>query len=432
MASSVSTHAAPATLVEGSQGHPTTAAPVAGAGPAPAHDNDSDVQEEEEAPRPQAGPLPRKRGEIGFREGIDDVQSEASTSTVSLPARHPADRAPSAAASSSSLAAPPAPGAGEPPRSPSRTDSTHSAGSTGKRSIISFFKPKRIPTYGGLRLTSLAVFLLEILLLCVTITGWVLVATHMSKTTSTSTSDSDPSSSSPSPSNSTSSSNGSSGSTFSNDSSTTSGGFDTSSSQIFVHVAFALVAIAELVFLERALFRLRAERYAFKHPGELLPRTRGSPSSPYARGQRDGPSMGFAPWNRPPLPTYAAALAQSGVGTGDVEDNVIAIPPPPAYGNTRGSTMLLQGFLTEALRAQRPRSGASVSTQGSGRSGARASGGGLRVPGSGGGGDDGEDGERPKSYVSVDSEWEARLDADRALVLEETLQRLEEGGVRRA
>ena len=71
-------------------------------------------------------------------------------------------------------------------------------------------------------------------------------------------------------------------------------------------------------------------------------------------------------------------------------------------------------------------------SQGSGRSGARASGGGLRVPGSGGGGDDGEDGERPKSYVSVDSEWEARLDADRALVLEETLQRLEEGGVRRA
>ena len=43
----------------------------------------------------------------------------------------------------------------------------------------------------------------------------------------------------------------------------------------------------------------------------------------------------------------------------------------------------------------------------------------------------GVDEERPKSYMSVDSEWEARLDADRALVLEETLARLEEGTGRR-
>ena len=128
-------------------------------------------------------------------------------------------------------------------------------------------------------------------------------------------------------------------------------------------------------------------------------------------------AIAFAPWNRPPLPTYAAAIAQSGVGTGDVEDNIIAIPPPPAYGNTRGSTLLLQGFLSDALRAQRPRSSGSMQSWVNVR---RSEG--LR------GGEDEQD--RPKSYVSTDSEWEARLDADRALVLEETLARLEEGNAR--
>lgn len=63
-------------------------------------------------------------------------------------------------------------------------------------------------------------------------------------------------------------------------------------------------------------------------------------------------SMGIAPWNRPSLPTYAAALTEIGVGTGDVEDNLIAIPPPPAYGNTRGSKLLLRGMLRESLIRQ--------------------------------------------------------------------------------
>ena len=131
--------------------------------------------------------------------------------------------------------------------------------------------------------------------------------------------------------------------------------------------------------------------------------------------------MGFAPWNRPPLPTYAAALAQSGVGTGDVEDNIIAIPPPPAYGNTRGSTLLLSGFLSDALRAQRPRSNGSVQSQPSQRSSQRSS----RSTRS-----NRDEEDRPKSYMSTDPEWEARCDADRALVLEETLARLEDGNTR--
>lgn len=124
--------------------------------------------------------------------------------------------------------------------------------------------------------------------------------------------------------------------------------------------------------------------------------------------------MGIAPWNRPPLPTYAAALAQSGVGTGDVEDNEIAVVPPPAYGHTRGSTLLLSGFVSDTLRAQRrerarnggdARSSTVRSSWMSGRS------------------------DRPVSYASLDEEWEERSDRIRAVRLEETLARLEEARI---
>lgn len=84
------------------------------------------------------------------------------------------------------------------------------------------------------------------------------------------------------------------------------------SSTIFVHVAFSIVVLFEFVFLERCIFHIRAERYMFKHD-----------MSPDARSDaRRAATLGIAPWNRPPLPTYAAALAESGHGTGDVEDNL--------------------------------------------------------------------------------------------------------------
>lgn len=163
------------------------------------------------------------------------------------------------------------------------------------------------------------------------------------------------------------------------------------SSTIFVHVIFCLVALGQLLFLERRIFRLRAERYAFLHPGEMLPTS--------WRHRPADPSISFSPWNRPPLPTYAAALAQSGVGTGDVEDHIIAAPPPPAYGNTRGSTLLLAGFLRASLRAQRPVSAQSQMSQ--------------------------QRSERPLSYASQDEDWEVIQDAERARRLEETLSTLE-------
>ena len=336
----------------------------------------------DEPPRPQAGPLPRKRGEIGFREGADDVPeagSQASSSSLSLPERHPADRdAPPAAAAGEGAAAAAVAGA-EPPRSPSRAESTNTANSAGKRSLISFLKPKRIPTFAGLRLTTLAVTIFQMCLLGGTVAAWVLIIKRMQSPASSSDDQQ-------------------------NEPQTTTV-FNKTSAQIFVHVAFAIVSLAEGIFIERSIFRLRAERYAYVHPGEILPSAR--------RAQQEM-AIGLAPWNRPPLPTYAAALAQSGVGTGDVEDNIIAIPPPPAYGNTRGSTLLLSGFISEALRAQRPRSGGSAQSRNSGRSSRSGV----------------DEGDRPKSYMSTDPEWEARCDADRALVLEETLARLEEGNGR--
>lgn len=160
------------------------------------------------------------------------------------------------------------------------------------------------------------------------------------------------------------------------------------SSTIFIHVVFGVALLGQLLFLERRVFLMRAQRYAFVHPGEILPS---------ARHPVVDQSIAFSPWNRPPLPTYAAALAQSGVGTGDVEDHIIAQPPPPAYGNTRGSRLLLAGHLNDTQRAQRP---ASQMSQ--------------------------QPADRPVSYMSHDDEWEVIQDADRALQLEQTLARLEQ------
>jgi hypothetical protein len=184
----------------------------------------------------------------------------------------------------------------------------------------------------------------------------------------------------------------------------------TDSSQIFVHVGFGVASLAQLIFLERRIYRVRAERYCYTHN-----------SLPMHRGAGGGnTSLALAPWHRPPLPTYAAALAQSGVGTGDVEDNAIAVAPPPAYGNTRGSMLLLSGFLNDTLRAQR--------TEARARARARANEdpdaeGALRASWTTGR-------SRPASYMSHDEEWEERCDGLRALRLEETLTRLEEARVR--
>lgn len=110
---------------------------------------------------------------------------------------------------------------------------------------------------------------------------------------------------------------------------------------------------------------------------------------------------------------YAAVLMESGVGTGDVEDNWIAVAPPPAYGNTRDSTLILAGTidfeLQEQSRLAREARGerSSLTTVASVESNKTSI------------------NSRPMSYVTVDSEWDARCDMNRATYLAETLARLE-------
>ncbi|KAJ7126874.1 hypothetical protein C8R44DRAFT_616794 [Mycena epipterygia] len=334
--------------------------------------------------RPQAGPLPRKRGEIGFSEDMlkDAEEGRSGSPTAApMPERHPEDRGATQPATDST--APPSTSAAPAaPASPSLTTlPTNSTDSLSKKKrILGFLKPKKVPSYGGLRLTTLLLFVLQCAMVIGTIVGWVFAVTHLSHGSSNSNND-------PSTDNST------------DNSSNSSPGLGNASTAIFIHVLFGVVTLVQLLFIERRIFRLRAERYSYVHPGEILPSAR-------TRAMGD-PSMGFAPWSRPPLPTYAAALAQSGVGTGDVEDHLIAAPPPPAYGNTRGSTFLLSGFLRDSLRAQRPVSAQTQASQNT-----------LQPSMV-------ERSERPISYISVDEDWEEVQNAERARRLEETLSTLE-------
>ncbi|KAF9562593.1 hypothetical protein CPC08DRAFT_633926 [Agrocybe pediades] len=302
--------------------------------------------------RPQAGPLPAKRGEIGFVEGLhENVQHEAGTNEIAnMPARHPADRD-----SPPSLPAPAVGSLNPPPTPSSNVDSPPSPSS--------IMKTRKSVSFGGLQLSTILIFIAQLMVLSGSIVAWVFTTKFVKKASSDG--------SGPFP-----------------------GG---SSASVFVHIVFVIAVLGQLVFLERRLFRLRGERYSYIHPGEVLPRHRNVARTPAT-------AIAFAPWNRPPLPTYAATLAQSGVGTGDVEDHLIAAPPPPAYGNTRGSTLLLSGYLRNSLRAQRPLSASSQAPPTAQ----------LQTPG-----------ERPLSYASRDDQWEEIQNAERARRLEETLSRLE-------
>ncbi|KAF8195468.1 hypothetical protein BJ912DRAFT_957066 [Pholiota molesta] len=322
---------------------------------------DSISQPQEAGPsetRPQADPLPSKRGEIGYVEGVHNwtTAPPGNASEVDLPERHPADRGATSTGSNvpaSSATEAPAPNSPTPAGNEASTVSS-SASISKSSNILSFLKPKK--SFGGVQLTTILLFSAQLLLLAGTGVAWFFITKLMQQ--------------------------------MSQSQNMPGGG----SSTVFVHVVFVVGVVAQLVFLERRLFRLRGERYSYLHPGEVLPRHRRIPMT------SESTAIAFAPWNRPPLPTYAAALAQSGVGTGDVEDHLIAAPPPPAYGNTRGSTLLLQGYLRNSLRLQRP---PSVHSQASATR------------------------NRHLSYMSQDEQWEEIQNADRARQLEDTLNRLE-------
>ncbi len=227
-----------------------------------------------ESPNSEAPPLPRKVGEIGY---VPPAHSEPEMSEVdlnepSLPARHPADRDHHDED-------------GSPPSSNPPNPSSTAATPTNDESQP---KKNRSWSFGGIRIWSILRLLSLLGLMGGTAGAWWYTIKHFEDSMSTN-----------------------------QDQGTSRTGSLGWSSTIFVHAAFSVVALFEIIFFERNIFQIRAERYMFKHG--MSPQAR--------RDARRAATLGIAPWNRPPLPTYAAALAESGHGTGDVEDNLSMSSP---------------------------------------------------------------------------------------------------------
>jgi len=295
--------------------------------------------------RPQADPLPSKRGEIGYIEAVDSEPPTDILHTLNLydlPTRLSVDRNPSPIVSTHAVIIPPP--HSEVATCPRSDQLSSTASITKPNGMLDFFKPQGPPALGGLRLYTLIIFAVQLTLLAGTVTGWVFASKRLSVMAEK----------------------------------------DDQSSFIYpptipVYIVFTIVILLQLVYLERFLSRLRDERYNHLHHGEILPIHRSI--------LRSSVASVFAPWNHPPLPTYAAALLQSGAATGDVEDHIIAPSPPPAYDHTRG-TPLLSGF--------------SQNSQ-------------SRESGTGG----------RRSYVSRDEQRDQIQNAERVRQLEETMNRLE-------
>jgi hypothetical protein len=152
--------------------------------------------------RPQAGPLPTKRGEIGYTEALlDQTQraTEEGSAGPDMPARHPADRD-----------APPPADAAQPSEDPdtltdvplndSASAISHAAAegspSTGipaigstpvadatstrsKKSIISFLKCRKALKIGGIRFITLVRFIVQCLFIAGGIAAWAVLAKEM-------------------------------------------------------------------------------------------------------------------------------------------------------------------------------------------------------------------------------------------------------------
>lgn len=271
--------------------------------------------------RNEAEPVPVKVGERGYSpylcsDGDGDGAGNrdpcvASSSTVTLPlGPHPAERHRTSQLFSPPLS--PLPQAhinGAPTLNPTAHPNLSSISlspSTQKRTLKAFtrkFKPSETPNkylFGASPYT-FARLVLQLVLLMGTAVAWALAARRMTDTSSS-------------------------------DSPAIMGG-----GIIFVHVAFTIITVIQLLFLERCHYRLRAERHILRNPSLPMP------------ASQTRSNVAFAPWHRAPLPTYAAALGYR--GTGDVEDGevarVVAIgrgDVPPLYGNTRGSTLLAYGI----------------------------------------------------------------------------------------
>lgn len=249
--------------------------------PPPAHLSSSDRGEERPHTRPPSLAI---RGDLPFVEAVTNRPGEGTEESSSLPLHHPADR-------------------GHQSRSPTwpstqianETRPTNERASTTK-SFFGRLKSNQVPLSSGLQRSTLLLFAILLTLLGATITFWVFAYIRMKAKLAKQDN-------------------------------------PMRSLSVLIHVPFVVIVIALLVHLHRQICNLRKQRSDHLRPGGELPRHRRSRSS------RERLTS-LAPWNRPPLPTYNTVLAESGVATGDVDDNLIAIPPPPAYGNVRESTLL--------------------------------------------------------------------------------------------
>jgi len=361
----------------------------------------SRIRTDEDQTDRQAGPLPVKVGELGFSGDALTVEqtTDPSASTETLAGPHPTERARDQQhlqitqrptnhhhnESSSSSTHPASSTTTLPLLRTNGTSSVSLAPTTSSFSSIKrrlkFLAPSPISKsyLFGATPRSVLRLSLQLTVLGATVAGWVLGVRYFKLTPA-----------SPAP----------------GDNTTDNSNVPVSGS-IFIHVAFTVATLIQLLFLERCIFHLRAERFVYLHPESALP-------SHLNRGPHANSRMPYAPWNRPALPTYAAALGFR--GTGDAEDNeiarVVAIGSgdvPPQYGNTRGSTLLAYGI--GGLPARTSVASQMSEWQQVGHAGAN-SGNGTPVP------------SRPVSY----GQSEQIEDALRANQLEAALARLESGG----
>ena len=203
--------------------------------------------------RPQADPLPTKRGEIGYRESLNppapsnaETGSEVTAQQNVVPARHPADRE-----------LPPAPSGLGPSPITNASNNQSSARSRPSTSPPLTFRQRS--TKRGVRSSTIFLLVTQGSLLLLTIALWIILARLVL-----------PSS--------------------------------VAGRQIglnvCIHMTFVTCTVVQVVLLERVIFRYRAERYAMLHPGEIVPDL-------FNRGEQVSVRLALAPWNRPSLPTVS-------------------------------------------------------------------------------------------------------------------------------
>ena len=192
----------------------------------------------------QAEPLPVKRGEIGYQEGQVQTQprddasgSGTADNDVTMPARHPMDDPPASSNTESNV--------GSSASSQTGTSNVNgSSDSNPSSNPSSTQKPPKNDSIWGIRYVTWARFFFQLALIAGTIVAWVLIIVLLGNKLDQG---SPPTLENPN------------------------GSVPSNTAQIFVYVAFGVATLAQLLFLERAIFQMRAERYCHIHPECRMP-----------------------------------------------------------------------------------------------------------------------------------------------------------------